>query len=46
MRSALYRFALWAEKPTPHAVLSFILFCVMLFCVMAYLLLARDGGAI
>lgn len=41
MTRALYRFALWAEKPTPHAVLSFIL-----FCVMAYLLLARDGGAI
>jgi hypothetical protein len=41
LSQALYGFALWAEKPTPHAVLSFIL-----FWVMAYLLLARDGGAV
>jgi hypothetical protein len=39
--NALYRFALWAEKPTPHAVLSFIL-----IVAAAYLLLARDGGAV
>jgi len=38
--SALYRFALWAEKPVPHAAISFILFWVMI-----YLLLARGGVA-
>lgn len=39
--NALYRFALWIERPNVNAVLGFIG-----ICAVAYLLLARDGGAI
>lgn len=35
MSATLYRFALWAETPTPHAVLSFILLAVMVWLLIA-----------
>lgn len=35
MRDALYRFALWAETPVPHAIISFTLIASMFWLLLA-----------